>query len=188
MASRMLLRHCRPRLLQSQPLMWTRPSSTAATSTTTTTATATSSTSTSTATTAVATTDAGAGAEKKEETTKAVSNNETKATEQGYAHGAYLWSMERASSLALVPLISTQFIYGAHPITDGLLGVVLPYHIYLGFESCIVDYIPKREYPRMHKVANWSLASTTALVMWGAYEFNTNEIGLTEFIQRLFTS
>lgn len=122
-----------------------------------------------------------------EEPSKAVSND-TKSNEQGYAHGAYLWSMERASSLALVPLISSQFVYGAHPITDGLLGVVLPYHIYLGFESCIVDYIPKREYPRMHKVANWSLASTTALVMWGAYEFNTNEIGMTEFIQRLFTS
>ncbi|KAI7886027.1 CybS-domain-containing protein, partial [Lichtheimia hyalospora FSU 10163] len=182
MASRMLLRHCRPRLLQSQPLMLTRLSSTSTATATTTTATS----STSTAT-AVATTDTTNTVEKKEETSKAVSN-ENKAVEQGYAHGAYLWSMERASSLALVPLISTQFVYGAHPITDGLLGVVLPYHIYLGFESCIVDYIPKREYPRMHKVANWSLASTTALVMWGAYEFNTNEIGITEFIQRLFTS
>ncbi|CDS11709.1 hypothetical protein LRAMOSA03972 [Lichtheimia ramosa] len=187
MASRMLLRHCRPRLLQSQPLLLTRPSSTAATASTTATSSTSTTTATSSTSTATAVTTTVTPADKKEEPSKAVSND-TKSNEQGYAHGAYLWSMERASSLALVPLISSQFVYGAHPITDGLLGVVLPYHIYLGFESCIVDYIPKREYPRMHKVANWSLASTTALVMWGAYEFNTNEIGMTEFIQRLFTS
>lgn len=108
--------------------------------------------------------------------------------EQGYTHGAYHWTMERASAIALIPLISTQFIYGAHPICDGLLGVVLPYHIYLGFDSCITDYIPKRVYPRMHRVANWTLMGTTGLVMWGCFEFNTNDVGLTEAIQRIWTA
>ncbi|KAL1934350.1 hypothetical protein VTP01DRAFT_6532 [Rhizomucor pusillus] len=118
----------------------------------------------------------------------AVKSVEEENKEQGYTHGAYHWTMERASAIALIPLISTQFIYGAHPICDGLLGVVLPYHIYLGFDSCITDYIPKRVYPRMHRVANWTLMGTTGLVMWGCFEFNTNDVGLTEAIQRIWTA
>ncbi|KAK4509693.1 GTP-binding protein gtr2 [Mucor velutinosus] len=108
--------------------------------------------------------------------------------EEGYAYGAHHWNMERGSAITLIPLVSTQLIYGAHPIVDGLLGVVLPYHIYMGFDSCITDYIPKRVYPRLHKVANWTLTGTTGLVMWGCYEFNTNDIGITEFMQRLFAA
>ncbi|KAI9310868.1 CybS-domain-containing protein [Dichotomocladium elegans] len=109
-------------------------------------------------------------------------------TEQGYRYGTYPWTMERASALCLIPLLSTQFVYGAHSICDGLLGVVLPFHIYLGLESCIIDYIPKRTYPRLHPLANWSLLATTGLVMWGCYEFNTNEVGLTEVIKRMWTA
>ncbi|KAL9544176.1 hypothetical protein MBANPS3_007754 [Mucor bainieri] len=108
--------------------------------------------------------------------------------QEGYAYGAHHWNMERGSAITLIPLVSTQLIYGAHPIVDGLLGVVLPYHIYMGFDSCITDYIPKRVYPRLHKAANWTLTGTTGLVMWGCYEFNTNDIGITEFMQRLFAA
>ncbi|KAG1468428.1 hypothetical protein G6F56_003832 [Rhizopus delemar] len=108
--------------------------------------------------------------------------------EHGYEFGAHHWNLERGAAVGLIPLISTQMIYGAHPIVDGLLGVVLPYHLYLGFESCIIDYIPKRVYPRLHKAAKWTLGGSTGLVMWGCYEFNTNDIGITEFVQRLFAA
>ncbi|KAI8880795.1 CybS-domain-containing protein [Backusella circina FSU 941] len=107
--------------------------------------------------------------------------------EQGYGFGAFHWNMERATAITLIPLISTQFVYGAHPIVDGLLGVVLPYHIYMGFDSCITDYIQKRNFPRLHKAANWANFGTMGLVMWGCFEFNTNDVGMTEFIQRLWT-
>ncbi|CDS05021.1 hypothetical protein LRAMOSA07550 [Lichtheimia ramosa] len=110
----------------------------------------------------------------------------TEEGEQGYQYGTYHWTLERASAVALIPLITTQFVYGAQPICDGLLGVVLPFHIHLGFDSCITDYLPKREYPRLHKVAMWTLRGSTALVMWGCYEINTNEVGLTEIVQRLW--
>lgn len=106
--------------------------------------------------------------------------------DHGYEHGAFHWNMERAAAMTLIPLVSTQFVYGAHPVVDGLLGVVLPYHIYMGFDSCITDYIPKRVYPRLHKAANYTLAGSTGLVMWGCYEFNTNDVGITEFLQRFF--
>ncbi|KAG0747843.1 hypothetical protein G6F57_002221 [Rhizopus arrhizus] len=112
----------------------------------------------------------------------------TPKVEHGYQYGAHHWNLERAAAVALIPLISTQMTYGAHPIVDGLFGVVLPYHLYLGFESCIIDYIPKRVYPRLHKAAKWTLGTTTGLVMWGCYEFNTNDIGITEFMQRLFAA
>ncbi|CAO3648469.1 unnamed protein product [Cunninghamella echinulata] len=111
-----------------------------------------------------------------------------KKAEIGYAFGANHWNLERASALLLVPLISTQVIYGPEPIVDGLLGVVLPYHIYLGFDSCITDYIPKRVYPRGYKAAMLSLKASFALTLWGIYEFNTNDIGMTEAIQRIWTA
>lgn len=111
-----------------------------------------------------------------------------KEVQEGYEFGAFHWNMERGAAVALIPLMTTQFIYGAHPVVDGFFGVVLPYHIYMGFDSCITDYIPKRVYPRLHKAANWTLGGTTGLVMWGCYEFNTNDIGITEFFQRLFAA
>ncbi|KAI8086200.1 CybS-domain-containing protein [Halteromyces radiatus] len=111
-----------------------------------------------------------------------------KRNEIGYAFGANHWNLERASAVALVPLLSTQFIYGAHPIVDGLVSVVLPYHIYMGFDSCITDYIPKRVYPRGYKAAMLSLKVSMALTIWGCYEFNTNDVGITEAIQRIWTA
>ncbi|KAI8141735.1 CybS-domain-containing protein [Fennellomyces sp. T-0311] len=122
--------------------------------------------------------------EKKEEK-PAVQKDEDK---QGYQYGTFHWTLERASAIALIPLFSTQLIYGAHPICDGLLGMVVPYHCYLGFDACITDYIQKRNYPRMNRFANWTNFGLTGLVMWGCFEFNTNEIGLTEFIQRMWTA
>lgn len=47
-------------------------------------------------------------------------------------HGSYHWDLERAASVALVPLIASQLAYGASPITDTLLGVVLPLHLHIG--------------------------------------------------------
>ncbi|KAI8333764.1 CybS-domain-containing protein [Blakeslea trispora] len=112
----------------------------------------------------------------------------TETKEHGYEFGAHHWNLERASAVALIPLFSTSLMYGAHPISDGLLGVVLPYHIYMGFDACIADYIPKRVYPRLHRASNWANGISTGLVMWGCYEFNTNDIGITEFMQRLFAA
>ncbi|CAO3637166.1 unnamed protein product [Cunninghamella blakesleeana] len=111
-----------------------------------------------------------------------------KKAEIGYAFGANHWNLERAAAVLLVPLVSTQFIYGAEPVVDGLVGVVLPYHIYMGFDSCITDYIPKRVYPRGYKAAMWTLKASFALTLWGIYEFNTNDIGITEAIQRIWTA
>ncbi|KAI8393473.1 CybS-domain-containing protein [Radiomyces spectabilis] len=127
-----------------------------------------------------------AATEKKDDNKE--NKNVGESAEHGYAHGTYHWTLERASAVTLVPLMSTQMIWGAHPIVDGLLGVILPFHIHMGFDSCITDYIPKRVYPRLHPLAKWSLRAATALTMWGLYEFNTNDLGVTEGIARIWTA
>ncbi|KAI9311210.1 CybS-domain-containing protein [Dichotomocladium elegans] len=179
MTIRTLLARSRPQLVQYQPSLFLR-STTSAAAATAPRATAVTDGTTSSTTAASTTTPETLSIEKEKQ--KKVE------AEQGYQYGAYHWTAERASAVALIPLISTQLFYGAHPISDGLLGVVLPYHVYLGLDSCITDYIPKRVYPRGHRAANWLNTASMILVMWGCFEYNTNEIGLTEFIQRVWTA
>jgi succinate dehydrogenase (ubiquinone) membrane anchor subunit len=40
--------------------------------------------------------------------------------------------LERAASLALVPLTVGSLTYGASPVLDTLFGVVLPIHLHIG--------------------------------------------------------
>jgi succinate dehydrogenase (ubiquinone) membrane anchor subunit len=47
-------------------------------------------------------------------------------------HGSYHWNLERAASVALIPILSTQLVYGASPVLDTLLGVALPLHLHIG--------------------------------------------------------
>jgi succinate dehydrogenase (ubiquinone) membrane anchor subunit len=105
-----------------------------------------------------------------------------------YVDGSFHWSYERATSAALIPLISTQFIYGPHLVLDGVLGLVLPLHLHIGFDALITDYVPARKYPRANKYLGWGLKATSAAVVWGCFEFNTNDVGITELIQRAWTA
>ena len=71
-----------------------------------------------------------------------------------------------------------------HATTDLLLGIVVPLHIHLGLDQVITDYFPKRRAPGMNKALGWSLKLGTVLVLVGCYQFNTEDIGLTELIKR----
>ncbi|GAB5589171.1 membrane anchor subunit of succinate dehydrogenase [Umbelopsis nana] len=105
-----------------------------------------------------------------------------------YVDGSFHWSYERATAAALIPLFTTQFVYGAHPVLDGVLGLVLPLHLHIGFNACVTDYFPARKFPRANKYLDWGLKATTAAVIWGCFEFNTNDVGLTELIMRTWTA
>lgn len=115
-------------------------------------------------------------------------NEVSKFVMPNYVDGSFHWSYERAASVALIPLISTQAIYGAHPVLDGVLGLILPLHLHIGFDACITDYFPARNYPRANKYLGWGLKATSAAVIWGCFEFNTNDVGITELIQRTLTA
>lgn len=101
-------------------------------------------------------------------------------------HGSYHWDAERAVSAALVPLIASQLAFGASPITDTLLGVVLPIHLHIGFGACITDYFNPRKSVVLNKLMTGALWASTTGVLVGCYQFNTNDIGLTEFISKLW--
>ncbi|KAI8333636.1 CybS-domain-containing protein [Chlamydoabsidia padenii] len=103
-------------------------------------------------------------------------------------HGSYHWDLERGVSLALVPIIGAQLALGASPITDTLLGVALPLHLHIGFDACITDYFNTRKAPILGRAMTATLYASTAATLVGCYQFNTNDIGLTEFIARMWTA
>ncbi|KAL1936348.1 hypothetical protein VTP01DRAFT_482 [Rhizomucor pusillus] len=103
-------------------------------------------------------------------------------------HGSYHWDLERAASAALVPIIASQFAFGASPVLDTLLGVVLPLHLHIGFDACITDYFNTRKAPVLGRLMTATLYASTAGVLVGCYQINTHDVGLTELISRMWTA
>ncbi|TPX47225.1 hypothetical protein SeLEV6574_g02782 [Synchytrium endobioticum] len=102
--------------------------------------------------------------------------------------GSYHWSAERALSAISVPLIGAAVIMGPTPMIDLALGVVLPLHCHIGFDSILVDYLHERKWGKFVWNFNvWALRLLTALTIYGCYQFNTNDVGLTAFVKRLWT-
>ena len=93
----------------------------------------------------------------------------------------------RAISAALVPLTIAPFAAGTeHPLIDAVLCGTLLIHSHIGFQSIIIDYVPMKRVPRARKVFWWGLRAATLTVAVGLYEFETNDVGLTEGIKRIW--
>ncbi|KAF9899656.1 membrane anchor subunit of succinate dehydrogenase, Sdh4 [Lobosporangium transversale] len=104
-------------------------------------------------------------------------------------HGSKHWDFERLLSASLVPLFAVSAINGAHPITDGLLGVVVPIHSHIGFDAMITDYLhPGKVGVFANKAISWTLRGATLLVLVGCYQFNASDVGLTELVKRAWTA
>ena len=58
----------------------------------------------------------------------------------------------------------------------------------LDLRSCIIDYIPSKRYPKTRAFFWWGLRAATLMVGVGFYEFETNDVGLTEAIKRIWTA
>ncbi|KAH8919566.1 hypothetical protein BT69DRAFT_1266500 [Atractiella rhizophila] len=101
-------------------------------------------------------------------------------------HGSYHWTFERLLSASLIPMVGATFVSSAHPVLDGLLSVALVFHSHIGFDSCVVDYLHERKFPVIGPIAKWAVRILTGGVLVGVYQFNTNDIGLTEFIKRIW--
>ncbi|KAL1707353.1 CybS-domain-containing protein [Schizophyllum commune] len=100
-------------------------------------------------------------------------------------HGSYHWAFERLLSAALIPLTAGAFVVNGSVI-DGLLGLTLVIHSHIGFDSCRVDYLHPRKFPTLGPIVTWGLRAATAGVLVGVYQFNTNDIGLTELIAKVW--
>ncbi|KAK3723149.1 membrane anchor subunit of succinate dehydrogenase, Sdh4 [Vermiconidia calcicola] len=73
-----------------------------------------------------------------------------------------------------------------NPLMDGVLVSLLLVHSHIGFDSIITDYAPSWRVPMSRKLLNWARNLALVLVGWGWYEFETNDVGLTEGVKRLW--
>ncbi|ODQ63830.1 hypothetical protein NADFUDRAFT_83935 [Nadsonia fulvescens var. elongata DSM 6958] len=114
-------------------------------------------------------------------------NDATPIPEVDRSHGSYHWSYEKMITLAMLPLAITPFATGAlHPILDALMGTLLVAHAHIGFQSCIIDYIPKRVFGKFHSFCIYLLTAGSATAVWGVYELETTDVGLVETISRVW--
>lgn len=105
------------------------------------------------------------------------------------AKGSYHWTFERLLSVAVAPLIVVPFATGSlSPILDATLCSLLLVHSHIGFESCIVDYIPKRKFGGLHNLAIYALFAGTTVGLVGLYEYETNDVGVTETLKRAWNA
>ncbi|GJJ06058.1 hypothetical protein Clacol_000246 [Clathrus columnatus] len=102
--------------------------------------------------------------------------------------GSHHWAFERLLSASLIPLTGAAFVTGSttYPVLDGILGVALVVHSHMGFDQVVLDYLDKRKFSIIGPIVKWTLRAATAGVLVGVYQFNTNDIGLTELIKRLW--
>ncbi|AET37693.1 Tim18p Ecym_1467 [Eremothecium cymbalariae DBVPG len=119
-------------------------------------------------------------------------NEAFKHPETNYLEGSYHWYYERISAGCLIPLVAVP-LYGAlsgtaiqYPILDALLCSTLLIHVQLGLTSCIIDYIPKRKFGIWHNLAMYSLYAGTAVGLYGIYELETNNSGITGLLTGLW--
>lgn len=97
--------------------------------------------------------------------------------------------MERAISIGIIPLTVIPFATGSlNPVMDGLLAATVLVHSHIGFQAAIIDYFPSWRVPSIRKLLVWVLNFATVAVGIGFYEFETNDVGLTEGIKRIWTA
>ncbi|CCU82774.1 succinate dehydrogenase membrane anchor subunit / SDH4 [Blumeria hordei DH14] len=102
-------------------------------------------------------------------------------------HGSYHWTFERLISAGLVPLTLAPFAAGSlNPALDAVLCATILIHSHIGFESVLTDYVPKKRLPKTRAVSWWALRAATVAVGVGLYEFETNDVGVTEAIKRIW--
>lgn len=102
-------------------------------------------------------------------------------------HGSYHWTFERAVALGLVPLTLAPFAAGSlNPGLDAVFCAFMLVHSHTGLQQIVIDYVPNSRYPGLRKFSMWTLNAATVLVAIGLYEFETNDVGVTETIKRVW--
>ncbi|KAI1809524.1 CybS protein [Poronia punctata] len=105
------------------------------------------------------------------------------------SHGSYHWTFERIIAAGLIPLTVAPFAGGSlNPTLDAILCGLLLVHSHSGMQSIIIDYVPSRRFPGSYKASLWLLNIATVLAGIGLYEFETNDVGVTETIKRVWKS
>ncbi|KAI9034496.1 succinate dehydrogenase membrane anchor subunit [Hyaloraphidium curvatum] len=101
--------------------------------------------------------------------------------------GSYHWDAERLLSVATAALCLAPAVTGAgNPMVDFGLAFAVPLHTHMGFDVVLTDYVPYRKFGSLYTVLAWGLKGLTAVVIYGAYQFNTNDVGITELAKRVW--
>ncbi|KDN37896.1 hypothetical protein RSAG8_09870, partial [Rhizoctonia solani AG-8 WAC10335] len=105
-------------------------------------------------------------------------------------HGSHHWAFERLLSAALIPATVSAFVVSptAYPILDGVLAVSLVVHSHIGFDSMVVDYLHPRKFPIFGPIIKWTLRLLTTGTLIGVYQFNTEDVGLSELVRRVWNA
>ncbi|CCH45610.1 Succinate dehydrogenase [ubiquinone] cytochrome b small subunit, mitochondrial [Wickerhamomyces ciferrii] len=102
-------------------------------------------------------------------------------------HGSLHWTVERIIAIGLVPLATVPFITGSFaPVLDSILATSVLAHSWIGFQACIIDYIPKRVYGKQHDYAMYLLSLGTLIASYGIYLIE-KDVGLTGLIAKIWT-
>lgn len=76
--------------------------------------------------------------------------------------------------------------HGASGVLDASIALTLVVHSHIGFTACFDDYLHKRKFPVAGPLASWTLKAATLATLAGLYEFQTNDVGFTELIARVW--
>ncbi|PYH69608.1 CybS family protein [Aspergillus vadensis CBS 113365] len=103
--------------------------------------------------------------------------------------GSYHWTFERIVSAGLVPLCIAPFAAGSmSPVMDAVICSAIVVHSHIGFHASITDYFPTRRVPKTHTFMIWLLRAFTLSTAVGLYEFETNDVGVTEALCRVWNA
>ncbi|KAI5961198.1 SDH4 [Candida pseudojiufengensis] len=100
--------------------------------------------------------------------------------------GSYHWTAERLVSIGLVPLTLLPIFTGASTLVDSTLSALLLYHCYAGFQSCIIDYIPKRVYGDWYNYAMYLLTFGTGVAGYGIYVMEKKDGGIVNIVSKIW--
>lgn len=105
------------------------------------------------------------------------------------AHGSMHWTSERVVALGLVPLLASSFASSPSVMLDTTLSAFILFHSYIGFQSCIIDYIPKRVYGPYHNYAMYLLTFGSGVAGYGIYSMEQKEEGgLSSVISKVWNA
>ncbi|KAN0061187.1 membrane anchor subunit of succinate dehydrogenase, Sdh4 [Thecaphora frezii] len=120
---------------------------------------------------------------------KGTVNDPTTYPEPNPVHGSYHWTFERLLSVALVPIVGAGMVkHGSSGLLDGTLALSLIVHSHIGFDVITSDYLHKRKFPILGPSVKWTLRAASLAALYGLYEINTNDVGLSEFVARAWTA
>lgn len=103
------------------------------------------------------------------------------------SHGSLHWTVERVIAIGLVPLATIPFVSGSFaPILDATFATLILAHSYIGFQACIIDYIPKRVYGSQHNYAMYLLTFGTFVAGYGIYLIEAKDVGIAGLLKKVW--